>query len=435
MPEFISEGRTPITLNSRKHDPFLVGKAIDIRGIDWKGRATLAYIRLLAATNNAWELALASAVCSSQLAVNLSITVLSFITLSHHHTRFWLEPDLAAGEERKKMGHNTSKCNLLTHYSTLSNYACQHMGPASGVPLNLFEWNNIALLAPINEPYAEVSWTSYLEKTLPEELLQDFAIASNLSMDAYLERLTLNYNRSKTSYTFVLVDLYSYSRYAGVMCWPKVKLDKLIGGYRSHLGALVNLAVPKHSLYGKWTAKPFPSAPRFEFDGNATHCISPDDPYFRDVHAVISLEMQAWFSFKTNMAGENIKTAEEIFMSYSHPFIKAFGKSFYNNYACTSLKGCFLMTSRGEAWRPDDMWGMVSKTRQLLDEQLPVCIMLGSSVPPAGFYTINSPQPKLTPSLPCPPVSASVLESTYDASLHLVRKHGLKAQEKPESNH
>ncbi|RDA82820.1 hypothetical protein CP532_6092 [Ophiocordyceps camponoti-leonardi (nom. inval.)] len=287
------------------------------------------------------------------------------------------------------MGHGTSKFTL-SHYSTLWNYACHSTSPVTGMPLTLFEWDDIAVLAPINGPFREVGWASYLEQALPHELIEDFAMASNLSLEAYMDTLSFNYDRSRKSFTYVLVDFYSYSRFSGEICWPVVKLHQLVQAYRSHLGALVHLAVPKHSLYGKWTAKPFPSAPLHEFFDNQTYCISPDDPYFRDVHAVITLEMRSWHSFKTDRASTNMKTAGEIFMTYSHPFLKAFGKSFRDTYSCSSLKGCFFLTSRGEAWQPEDMWRMESKIRELLDQQLPTCIMLGYSDPPEGFYTINS---------------------------------------------
>ncbi|RDA92055.1 hypothetical protein CP533_0971 [Ophiocordyceps camponoti-saundersi (nom. inval.)] len=288
------------------------------------------------------------------------------------------------------MGHNASRCTLLSHYSTISNYECQHMSPVTNMPLTLFEWGNIAVLAPTTGMYKSVSWTAYLEQAMPHDLLKDFAAAYNLSLDAYKEILELEYEVNRKSYTYILVDIYSYSRLSGYMCWPKVKLRDLALGYRTYLGALVSLSVPKHSLYGKWTAKAFPSAPLHDFWDNHTFCMSPDDPYFRDVHAVINLEMGSWHSFKTDRAAKNMETAAEIFMPYSHPFLKAFGKSFRESYSCSSLKGCPFFPRSGEAWIPQDMWRMEARIRELLDQQLPVCIMLGYSEPPEGFYTINS---------------------------------------------
>ncbi|KAF4580877.1 hypothetical protein GQ602_007014 [Ophiocordyceps camponoti-floridani] len=289
------------------------------------------------------------------------------------------------------MGHETSKMELSQH-ATLQNYACSPMSAVSSVSYNVAwtEWSKTPILVGSFYPYNERSWATFLSETLPSDLMDDFAAAWNVSRSKLIERLDRNYRVNPISFTDVMLDLFDYSSYSGPVCWPKAHLGSLVTGYHSTLGSLANLVVPEQSLYGTWSVKTFPGAPKTEFRDGETYCISPRDPYYNEVGAAITHEMCQWTSFKTWKAERNMQDADDIFMSYSHPFIKAFARSFKKAYSCSAIQGCLPWVFRGEAWVPPDMWRMQEKVVQLFRMRSHFCIMLGIGEPPDGFITLNT---------------------------------------------
>ncbi|PHH68136.1 hypothetical protein CDD80_223 [Ophiocordyceps camponoti-rufipedis] len=289
------------------------------------------------------------------------------------------------------MGHETSKINASQH-ATLHNYACRPMSAVASASYNVawHEWSKSPLLVSTVYPYKEKSWTTFLSETLPSELMDDFAAAWNVSRSRLIDRLDRNYIVNHVAFNDVMLDLYDYSRHSGPVCWPKADLESLVVGYYSSLGSLAHLVVPQHSLYGTWSVKTFPGAPKHEFRDSETYCMSPGDSHYDDVGAAITHEMCQWTSFKTRRAERNMQDADEIFMSYSHPFIKAFAKSFQEGYSCSAINGCLPWVFTGEAWVPPNMWRMQEKVAQLFRMRSHFCLMLGVGEPPAGFITLNT---------------------------------------------
>ncbi|PFH63208.1 hypothetical protein XA68_16647 [Ophiocordyceps unilateralis] len=289
------------------------------------------------------------------------------------------------------MGLSASKFNGTEH-ATLANYACRPLTPTSSVPVLVTwtEWSKTSVLVTTNEPYRQISWVRYLLQTLPSELVDDFAAASNTTLKWYTEGLYISYEANKEAFNDVLLDLHDYSRYSGQVCWPKAKLNELVSGYHTKMGALLHLVVPKRSLFGNWSAISFPSAPRDQFMDTSTYCMSLTDPYFHDIEAAITWQMSKWYSFKTQSAASNMNAAENIFMPYSHPFIKAFAKSFQEGYECSSTAGCVSWPVRGETWIPKDMWKMHETIAELLRRRSDFCIMLGHQGPRDKFITVNT---------------------------------------------